>query len=235
MSESLKKENLIEVILSQIKTKAPLLIGIWGPMAIGKTTFSLWLKKELTQKSPHLTCSVIHTDGFLWPNHILEKQGILARKGFPESFNSKNFQIFLQNLQKKTQKVFHVPSYDHLAKDVDSKNPQVIVESSVYILEGINLLFKMPDIEKSSSFYDITILLKKREETIHKQFSHRFNLAYEASLKQPKDYFHKHLSSLNSQEVQEYREYLWENIHLPFKKEYIDPYEVYATHAINLD
>ena len=71
--------------LGTIAPKVPYVIGIAGSVAVGKSTFARILQALLEQWPDHPTVDLITTDGFLYPNHVLEERGIMNRKGFPES------------------------------------------------------------------------------------------------------------------------------------------------------
>jgi len=56
-------------------------------VAVGKSTFSRVLRASLARWPDHRKVDLITTDGFLYPNALLEKRGLMMRKGFPESYD----------------------------------------------------------------------------------------------------------------------------------------------------
>ncbi len=65
--------------------KVPYIIGIAGSVAVGKSTFSRVLRASLARWPDHPSVDLVTTDGFLYPNRILEERGLMKKKGFPES------------------------------------------------------------------------------------------------------------------------------------------------------
>src|SRR5580765_2117982 len=65
----------------------PYVIGVGGSVAVGKSTFSRILRTLLSRWPAHPRVDLVTTDGFLFPNRVLEARGALARKGFPDSYD----------------------------------------------------------------------------------------------------------------------------------------------------
>ena len=67
--------------------KMPYIIGVAGSVAVGKSTTSRVLQALLARWSPKPKVDLITTDGFLHPNAYLKREGLMEKKGFPESYN----------------------------------------------------------------------------------------------------------------------------------------------------
>src|ERR1700739_997532 len=67
--------------------KVPYIIGVAGSVAVGKSTTARVLQAMLTRWSPRPKVEMVTTDGFLYPNAVLERQGLMQKKGFPESYD----------------------------------------------------------------------------------------------------------------------------------------------------
>ena len=67
--------------------KVPFIIGVAGSVAVGKSTTARLLQSLLSRWSNSPRVDLVTTDGFLYPNAELERRGIMARKGFPESYD----------------------------------------------------------------------------------------------------------------------------------------------------
>ena len=63
------------------------MIGVAGSVAVGKSTTARLLQELLARGPRRPKVDLLTTDGFLYPNHILEAMGIAHRKGFPESYD----------------------------------------------------------------------------------------------------------------------------------------------------
>src|ERR1700751_4589470 len=64
--------------------KMPYIIGVAGSVAVGKSTPARALETLLPRWSPRTKVALITTAGFLYPNAVLERQGLMQKKGFPD-------------------------------------------------------------------------------------------------------------------------------------------------------
>src|SRR5579863_171895 len=62
--------------------KVPYVIGLAGRVAVGKSTTARILQALLSRWPDHPKVDLVTTDGFLYPNAVLEARGIMHRKGF---------------------------------------------------------------------------------------------------------------------------------------------------------
>ena len=79
-----------EVVASRVARRAhdaarPIVVGIAGAVSAGKSTFAAALGVRIGAHD--LRVEVMSTDGFLFPNAELVERGLLAHKGFPESYD----------------------------------------------------------------------------------------------------------------------------------------------------
>ena len=62
--------------------------------------FTPWRLRALLARWPnHPKVDLITTDGFLYPNRVLEERGLLNRKGFPESYDLRRLMRFMAELK----------------------------------------------------------------------------------------------------------------------------------------
>src|SRR5690606_29725553 len=61
--------------------KTPFIIGIAGPVAVGKSTSARILKELLRRWPSSPKVDLVTTDGFLYPNDELRRRGLMERKG----------------------------------------------------------------------------------------------------------------------------------------------------------
>ena len=80
-------------------TKVPYIIGMAGSVAVGKSTTARILQALLARWPNHPKVDLVTTDGFLLPNATLEREGILDRKGFPESYDLPAMLRFLTDIK----------------------------------------------------------------------------------------------------------------------------------------
>ena len=60
----------------------PYIIGIGGSVAVGKSTAARLLQALLARGKNSPKVDLVTTDGFLYPNAVLQEKGIMNRKGF---------------------------------------------------------------------------------------------------------------------------------------------------------
>ena len=79
--------------------KVPYIIGMAGSVAVGKSTTARILQSLLARWPNHPKVDLVPTDGFLLPNAILEREGLMNRKGFPESYDLPSLLRFLSAIK----------------------------------------------------------------------------------------------------------------------------------------
>src|SRR6185295_13430238 len=79
--------------------KMPYIIGVAGSVAVGKSTTSRVLQALLARWTNVPKVDLLTTDGFLYPNAILEREGLMEKKGFPESYDLPGLLLFLSDVK----------------------------------------------------------------------------------------------------------------------------------------
>src|SRR5215213_9091649 len=101
-----------QAFLGDSTEKVPFVIAVAGSVAVGKSTTARLLQTLLAASPGSPRVDLVTTDGFLLPNAVLEARGVLARKGFPESYDRRALIRFLADVKSGREKVF-APVYDH--------------------------------------------------------------------------------------------------------------------------
>jgi len=65
----------------------PYVIAIAGSVSAGKSTTARVLRTLLSRWPDHPRVDLVTTDGFLFPNAVLNERELMQRKGFPESYD----------------------------------------------------------------------------------------------------------------------------------------------------
>ena len=93
--------------------KMPYIIGVGGSVAVGKSTTARVLQALLARWPNVPKVDLITTDGFLFPNAVLEREGLMEKKGFPESYDLPALLHFLSGI-KAGRRPVRAPVYSHL-------------------------------------------------------------------------------------------------------------------------
>lgn len=129
-------EALLEQILAAPRAGRRRLIAIVGPPASGKSTLSEILADRMTAAGRKT--QVVPMDGFHLDNQILSKQGLLARKGAPETFDVEGLLRLVKALPGSDAVYF--PIFDRARDIAIASAGMVSGESDSVIVEGNYLL-----------------------------------------------------------------------------------------------
>ena len=206
----------------------PLLIGITGSVSVGKSTISNIIKKLATSPPINLSAQVISTDNFLFPNSQLQKDQILHRKGFPESFNHVAIIKFLSEISEGKPNSI-IPIYSHETYDIEGTSRSEVTD--LIIIEGVNIL--QNPIEKNDQdpsireFLDFSIFIDADESEITQWYEDRF-LKYCSLAEDNTKSFFSQFKNLNMEERKKLASEIWKSVNKPNLDSYIYPSKEYA-------
>jgi type I pantothenate kinase len=218
-------QNLHKVsatFLGAMAPKVPYVIGIAGSVAVGKSTFARILQALLARWPDHPRVDLITTDGFLFPNAVLDDRGIMNRKGFPESYDTKALLAFLRDVKSGAAEVT-APVYSHVVYDIVDDERVVINQPDILILEGLNVLqVGSESNEFVSDYFDFSIYIDAEEADIEQWYIDRFQALRETVFRDP-DSFFQHYAHLTDAEAVEMARTIWREINGKNLVENIDP------------
>jgi len=194
-------------------TKRPLLVGVTGPVAVGKTTFAAELAQRLL--AAEFTVAVATTDGFLRSNAELDARGLTMRKGFPESFDGARFARFLAAARSGASEL-RVPGYSHLTYDVTGGD-DVVAAPRILIVEGVNVL-----LPAHIGDLDLSIYIDADDEAVIGWFCGRLAQLCHAARDQPASFFHPY-SMLSPEEIDAFARGAWDAINAVNLEHHIRP------------
>ena len=199
-------------------SKMPYIIGVAGSVAVGKSTTARVLQ-ALLARWPHTPrVDLLTTDGFLYPNAILEQEGLMEKKGFPESYDLPELLHFLSGI-KAGKRPMRAPVYSHLVYDIVPNEWIEIDRPDILIVEGLNVLQtgRPPKDGKAvpfvSDFFDFSVYLDADEDTLRRWYVERFLALRPTAFRDPLSYFHRY-SKLSDSEAVETATGIWERINL---------------------
>ena len=169
----------------------PFVLGIAGSVAVGKSTTARLLQALLSRWPSTPAVDLVTTDGFLHPNAELERRGILARKGFPESYDVRRLLRFLADLKAGSAEV-HAPVYSHVLYDIVPGEVQSVRRPDLVIVEGLNILSTSVAAEVVvSDFFDFTVYVDADERDIEDWYVERFLHLCATVFRDPASYFNR--------------------------------------------
>ncbi len=207
--------------------KVPYVIGIAGSVSAGKSTTARVLKALLSRWPNTPKVELVTTDGFLMPNAMLDAEGLMERKGFPESYDGTALIRFLADVKAGKSHV-EAPVYSHLVYDVVPGETISVDRPDILIVEGLNVL--LPNrLQKTgkpipfvSDFFDFSIYLDADESDLERWYIDRFMRLRDTAFRDPRSFFRKY-AALNDQEAETMARGIWHSINLPNLRENILP------------
>ncbi len=207
--------------------KMPFIIGLAGSVAVGKSTTARVLKALLSRWPSHPRVELVPTDGFLFPNAVLEAKGLMHRKGFPESYDLTRLLNFLAEVKSGKERV-EAPVYSHLVYDVLPDQPLLIERPDIVIVEGLNVFqpAKLPKdgeaIPFVSDFFDFSVYIDAANDLIESWYVERFLRLRQTAFRDPASYFHRYALLTEEEAVTTGLE-IWRSINLVNLRENILP------------
>jgi type I pantothenate kinase len=189
--------------LGTLAPKVPFVIGIAGSVAVGKSTFARILQALLGR----------------WPDHpkvrVLEERGIMNRKGFPESYDTRRLLQFLRDVKSGAGEV-QAPVYSHVVYDIVDGDSIAVRQPDILILEGLNVLqvgvlAEGTPTEFVSDYFDFSIYVDANVDDIEEWYVQRFLTLRDTVFQNP-DSFFRNYAHLTEAESVETARFIWREI-----------------------
>ncbi len=216
--------------------KVPYIVGVAGSVAVGKSTTARVLQALLARWSPRPKVDRVTTDGFLYPNAVLERLGLMQKKGFPESYNLSLLLSFLSDIKSGRGRV-RAPVYSHLTYDIVPNQWKEVDQPDILIVEGVNVLQTAPlpqhgkagkAVPVVSDFFDFSVYIDADEPVLREWYVERWLTLRDTAFHDPRSYFHRY-ALLSDDEAIATATAIWERTNLANLEENILPTRPRAT------
>lgn len=226
-----QRHRVTATFLGRPASRSPFIIGLAGSVAVGKSTTARVLQALLSRWPDHPDVALVTTDGFLFPNAVLEQRGLMHRKGFPESYDLPRLLSFLRAV-RSGEAIATAPVYSHLQYDILPDTELTVAQPDILILEGLNVLQRGSTAEGASrlfvsDFFDFSIYVDADEADIQTWFFERFRRLRETAFQNPASYFHRY-AALSLEEALKFATHAWNNINAVNLRENIAPTREHA-------
>ena len=159
--------ELVQQVKALASTNTRLVIAIAGPPAAGKSTFVEQLAQQLEG------AVVVPMDGFHLDNGILEKRGLLSRKGSPETFDASAYADLLMRI-KQAKETVYAPEFDREMDLSRASAIEISPDAKIILAEGNYLLLDQSPWKQLHPLFDLTIQLNVPMDILQKRLVQRW-------------------------------------------------------------
>ena len=204
-----------------------MIVGLTGSVASGKSTLAALLGERLADG---MRVETVSTDGFLFPNQVLEARGLMMRKGFPETYDREAMAVAIAGLREGAA---DFPAYNHVTYDIDPALARRIQRPDVLILEGLGFI-SPEEGQGGAGEPDLLVYLDADLADIEFWFLTRFMTLWHAAADDPAS-FYVRFRHMSEPEAEAFAMQVWRDINLPNLEQHILPLREHADIVLKKD
>jgi len=211
-------QPLAELVHDRIAAseRRPFLVAVTGGVAAGKSTVAEALRTLLGAGPERFSVEVVPADGFLFPNAELDRRGLAARKGAPETYDLDRIARFLAEVRAGAAEV-RAPVYSHLTYDVVAGEERMVRPRGTLIMEGTPLLQ-----DEIVGFFDLSIYVDAVERDLERWYVERF-LSLRESARHDRESFYAPFLSRSEDETAAIAHEVWRTVNGPNVRDHVLP------------
>ncbi len=153
------------------KASGRFLIGIAGPPASGKSTLAEGLCALI---GPDVS-SVVPMDGFHFDDRVLAERGLSHRKGAPETFDFRGFEVLLRRIRSEENEIAF-PVFDRSMELSRAGAGLIPLSARIVFVEGNYLLLDEAPWLQLASLFDLTIFLDAPRDELDRRLVERWRM-----------------------------------------------------------
>jgi pantothenate kinase len=145
-------------------------VAIAGPPGAGKSTLSTRLHELL----PEGAAEIVPMDGFHYDDVVLERRGLSARKGAPETFDFAGFETLLKRIRAAEPDIA-IPVFDR-SMELSRAAASIIAADTKFILvEGNYLLLDEEPWSRLAPLFDFSIFVDVPRAELERRLLERWH------------------------------------------------------------
>lgn len=164
-------EELARAIVTAAAGRSRFIVAVAGPPGSGKSTLADELARLMNAGGE--SAVVLPMDGFHLDNGLLEPEGLLPRKGAPETFDVRGLRDILTAVRKAEEEVL-VPVFDRSRELAIAAARRISLDDRIIVAEGNYLLLDRQPWSSLSPLFDETILLREPLEELERRLIARW-------------------------------------------------------------
>ena len=161
------KDAVVQAILDYGQQQSRVLVGIAGPPGSGKSTFASEIATRLGRDA-----AVLPMDGFHLDNAVLQRTGLMQRKGAPETFDGEGFVRIVRAL--RTQESVSYPTFDRQNDRTVCGGGKIHATTRFVVIEGNYLLLRTPPWSDLAGLFDLSVYLDVPREVLKSRLLSRW-------------------------------------------------------------
>ncbi|MER8752436.1 nucleoside triphosphate hydrolase [Mesorhizobium sp. M1050] len=162
--------HLAATIFKRAGKASRFIVAIAGPPGAGKSTLSARLRELL----PEGTSEVVPMDGFHYDDAVLERRGLRARKGAPETFDFAGFEALLKRIRAGEPDIA-IPVFDRSLELSRAAASIVATETKFILVEGNYLLLDEEPWSRLAPLFDFSIFVDVPRDELERRLLERWH------------------------------------------------------------